>query len=189
MAILSGCVSPQPPMQEFILDTNTSLPSFNQNKCLDKTIKISRPFSDASLFSLSMKYTENNLQQYSYSKSQWAKSPNAMINADIVHLVRNLNIFQSVQIAKSRTKNDLILETDIEKFMQYYDNKDTSSYANIVITFSLINAKTHVVIGTKTFSSKVNAATLDAKGGVEALNAALQNIEKEAAIWLKGICK
>lgn len=187
--VFSGCVSPKPAMKEFTLDTNTNVVLNAAKSCKDKDIKVAKPFSDPSLVRYEMRYTKGNIQEFPYSQSQWANTPADMIYASEVELIRKLQLFKSVQVSNSKTKNDLLLETNIDDFMQYFDANVTSSYARVMMTFTLVNTATHEVIKTKTFISKKDAKTLDAEGGVRALNAALSSVLQNAGEWLKEVCK
>jgi ABC-type uncharacterized transport system auxiliary subunit len=187
--ILSACVSPRPAMKEFTLDTNTSVTPNAAKGCKEKTLKIAKLFTDPSLVAHDIRYRKGNLQEFRYSQSQWADSPANMIYKSEVALVRSLKLFKSVQVANSKTKNDLILETNVDDFRQYYDAKVTSSYARVAITFTLVNTQTHEVVKTKTFVSEKETPSLDAKGGVIALNAALSEVLQNAGKWLQEVCQ
>lgn len=53
---------------------------------------------------------------------------------------------------------------------------------------SIIDFKTSKVIATKSFRSKVDTETLDAEGGVKALNEALKNVLNKSAKWFIRSC-
>ncbi|MEA2092286.1 MAG: hypothetical protein U9O83_07980, partial [Campylobacterota bacterium] len=91
--------------------------------------------------------------------------------------------------SKSRSKNDLILEINIEDFMQYFSKDLTQSYSKVVLSLTLIDAKTSRVIASDTFSAKMDALSLDASGGVKALDAALQDVLSQSVGFLNEACK
>ena len=83
----------------------------------------------------------------------------------------------------------MLLETNIEDFMQYFSKDEKNSFSNVVITLTLIDTQTNSVIATKTFRSKVDSQSADANGGVIALNRALSNVLNESGKWLGETCK
>jgi len=187
--LFNACVSPRPAMKEFTLDTNISVTPNAVSSCLEKNIQLSKPYSDESLLRLDMRYREGQFQEFSYAQSQWAKSPINIIYENELGVVRDLKIFKNVQIAKSKTRNDLVLEANVEDFMQYFTENDTNSFARVSITFTLIEASSHRVLASKNIKVKVNAVTLNAQGGVVSLNAALSEVLSQMAVWLQGTCK
>lgn len=184
---LSACVSPRPAQQEFIMMPNLNLNAVKvQNRVL-KTIKIENSYSDTVFKSANMYYVENREKQFSFSKSKWALPLSSMINENILQMVQDLKLFQFVQSAKSKTKSDFILESNINDFKQYFENKNSKSYANASITFTLIDSNSHEILASKTFQSKVDVDTLNAAGGVKALQKSLNNILVSASLWLSEV--
>ena len=57
------------------------------------------------------------------------------------------------------------------------------------ITFTLVDTKGFKVVDQKRIYSKIEAKTLDAKGGVRALNEALNRMSRELVVWLDGVCR
>ena len=157
--------------------------------CKNKSIKIAQAFSSGSLMLLKMDYAQGKNKIFSYSQAQWNESPNHSITNEILKNIRASKLFKNTQISKSRSKNSLILEINIEDFLQYYSNDLKDSFANIVISLTLIDSKTDVIVATKTFSSNVKTNTLDAYGGVKALNSALSDILTQNIEWINGVCK
>ncbi|MBU1659640.1 membrane integrity-associated transporter subunit PqiC [bacterium] len=187
--LLTGCTTSRPPVTEYAM--NVHLPKINLDKgvCAEKSIKIAHAFSRNNLISLQMHYALGEHKQFSYSESQWTDSPSSLVSLELSRFIRETNLFKNVQIAKSRTKSDWILETNIEDFMQYYNEDASSSYVNAVIIFTLIDTSNNRVIASKTFNSKIQTKSLDAEGGVKALNEALLNIFSQSAPWFGGVCK
>ena len=186
---LSGCSTTKPLITEYTIEAKVNNIHNEKSGCLDKTIKVSQAFSSTALMSPKMSYAQGEYKQFSYSQSEWANSPNKAITMQIAKLLREGNLFQSVQTFKSRSKSSLILETNIEDFMQYFTDNSDNSYAKVVISFTILDAKTSDIIATKTLSAKVDTKTLDANGGVQALNLALENVLKQTNGWLIEVCK
>ena len=189
VTLFSGCSSPTPPITEYRIVSDKILFDTNSSKCSGKSLKVSEAFSSSALMSLDMNYATNVNKQFTYSQSQWSSSPNNAITSEIVKLIRDTNIFKTVQISKSRTKNDMILEISIDDFMQYFIKNNQESFVNVQITLTLVDSKTSIATATKTFEVKIDSKTLDAEGGVEALNLALHEILLQSAKWIGGVCR
>ena len=188
IVFLSGCTTVVPTVTEYRIISFK--PSFvkNDGTCKDKSLKIAQAFSSSSLMSNHMNYAQGKTKQYAYSQANWSESPNIAISEELFKHIRATKLFKSVLNSKSRTKSDLILEINIEDFMQYFNDDSTSSYVVVAVNLTLLDAKNSRVIATDAFSSKVDTKTLDAEGGVEALSDALKNVINQSLIWLDGVC-
>jgi cholesterol transport system auxiliary component len=186
--ILSGCTTKVPSVSEYRISTKINPLNLTQQSCKDSSLKIAQAFSSNVLMSTDMSYAQGEYKQDSFSQSEWAESPNKAITNQIVKYIQSSKLFKSTQIAKSRTKSEMVLETNIEDFMQYFSPDEKTSYANVVITFTLLDSK-NSIISSKRFTSKVDVKTLDAEGGVEALNKALENVLFDMGNWLGESCQ
>ncbi|MDD3475879.1 MAG: ABC-type transport auxiliary lipoprotein family protein [Sulfurimonas sp.] len=184
-----GCTTMKPHVTEFrVITKDTHIKSISKG-CKENSLKISQAFSSASLLSLNMDYTESDNQIFSYSQAQWQESPNSFITSALYKSIRDSALFKSVHSFKSRVKSDFVLEIDVEEFMQFYTKDMSSSYVNVIISLSLVDAKTNTVVKANKFSSKIDTKTQDADGGVEALSLALDEIISKNIEWLEGECK
>ncbi|MCK4875267.1 MAG: membrane integrity-associated transporter subunit PqiC [Sulfurimonas sp.] len=188
IVLLSGCVTTKPSITEYRVVAKTSKVQSVVDGCKEKSLKIAQAFSSSSLMSLKMDYVQEESKIFSYSQAHWNESPNHSVTKEILKKIRDSKLFKNVQISRSRSKNSWVLETNIEDFLQYYSEGLKDSFAKVIISLTLIDSKTNSVIATKTFNSKVNTNTLDAEGGVEALNKALSDILTQNIEWLNGVC-
>jgi cholesterol transport system auxiliary component len=188
--LFSGCATVKPTITDYRIFAKTVQNSnSSSNGCKDKSLKIAQAFSPSSLMSLNMDYMESGNRVFSYSQSQWQESPNDAITLELLKNIRSAGIFSSVEASKSRSKSSWLLETNIEEFLQFYTQDMKNSYVNVVVTLTIIDTKTNSVVATKTFSSKADAKTLDAQGGVEALSTALSEVIFQNIEWLERVCK
>lgn len=187
--LFSACSTVHPPVTEYRLNLEIPKSAPTQKGCLDKSLKVAQAFSSNPLVTLNMNYVQGSNKQFAYSQAQWSISPSDAVTAKIIELLRDTKLFNSVQVSKSRSKSDMIMEIDIEDFMQYFSSDFKESYANAAITLTLIDSKNNIIIATKTFNSKVDAKTLDAEGGVHALSTALSDILKQSSVWVSEVCK
>ncbi|WP_455755514.1 ABC-type transport auxiliary lipoprotein family protein [Sulfurimonas sp.] len=188
--LFSGCISTATPAKsEFRVNSHMPSKKFTSLACKSKSLKVAQAFSPSSIMSNTMSYAQGDFKQYAYSASQWSVAPNKAITAEFLTMIRDSKLFKSVQISKSRSRNDFILEISIEDFMQYFNDSSTSSYANVAISLALIDSKTNNVFATKIFNSKEDVKSLDAKGGVDGLNSALSDVISQSNDWLGEVCK
>lgn len=189
MIVFSGCTTIKSSVTEYRVVANTLKIENNVEGCKEKSLKIAQAFSSNALMSLRMDYAYSNSRVFAYSESQWRESPNHSVTQQMLKAIRDSRLFKDVQVSKSRSRSSLVLETNIEDFMQYYSDDLKESYVNIVISVTLVDNKTNSVIGTNTFSSQIKSKTLNAQGGVEALNRALSIVLQENIEWLRVVCK
>lgn len=187
--LLSGCTTIKPSVTEYRVVSEVLKKDVSAQGCKNKSLKILDAFSSNSLMSLNMDYTESNNRVFSYSQSQWQESPNSAVTLQLLNNIRASELFGSVHASKSRAKGNLLLETGIDEFMQYYGSDLKNSYVKVAITLTLIDSKTNGVVATKTFYSKTDTKTPDAQGGADAINSALDDIITQNIEWFEGVCK
>ena len=187
--LLSGCTTKTPSITEYKIISDTSVVKSKSEGCKNKSLKVAQAFSSTSLMSMKMDYSLSENRVFSYSQAQWRESPNHLITNEILKKLRATKLFKDTQVSKSRSESNLILETNIEDFMQYYTDGLKKSYSTIVINFSLIDSDTNLVMATKTFNSRIDTKSNDANGGVKALNLALSSVLFQSTGWLNGVCK
>lgn len=185
----SGCTTIKPPVTEYSVVTKDINKESVSSGCINKSLKIAQAFSQNSLMSLNMEYTQDSNRVFSYSQAQWRESPNSLVTSELLKSISNSKLFGSVHPSKSRVKSDLILETNIDEFMQFYTQDMKKSFVHVGFSLTLIDAKTNSVIKSQYFSSKFDAKTLDAHGGAEAMQNALSEIIFQNIDWLGGVCK
>jgi len=187
--ILSGCTTVKLSITEYKIVVDSPNIKSNVDGCRDKSLKISQAFSSNSLMSLKMDYAQDKSKIFSYSQAHWSESPNHSITMNLLKEIRDSGFFKNVQISKSISRNNWILEINIEDFLQYYSEDLKKSFAKVAINLTLIDSKNNTIIATKTFVSKVDVKTLNADGGVEALSSAFSNILTQNLEWLNEVCK
>lgn len=188
-SLFIGCSTVIPSKTEFRVNPNFESNVLETQACKKNSLKVAQAFSSNALLSSNMNYALGDDKQYVYSESLWSNSPNRSITKEYLKLLRDSQLFKSVQISKSRTRNDFILEINIEDFMQYFSEDSSSSYVKVAISLTLIDARTNGVVASEIFKKKMKSETLNAAGGVKALNTTLNGILSESKIWLAKVCK
>jgi len=187
--IFSGCSVTHAPIAEYRITPKLDKSTLNAKMCRDKSLKVAQVFSSSSLMSKKMKYAQDDYKEFSFSESEWAVSPNKVITKELVKSLRDTQLFSNVTSFKSRSRSDLILETSVEDFMQYFSTNNEKSYVNVVMSMTLIDAKSSKSIKTKTFIKRIDAKSINAYGGVTALNNAFEIVLTENREWLESVCK
>ena len=187
--IFTGCSVTSAPVTEYRIDPQVKFEVSDAHTCKDKSLKITQVFSSTSLMSKKMKYAEDDLKENSFSQSEWAISPTKAITKELVKSIRASQLFSTVTSFKSRSRSDIILETSVEDFMQYFNTKSKKSYVSVVVSMTLVDSKSSKTLETKTFEKKVDVSSFDAYGGVKALNTAFEILLIENNKWLESLCK
>ena len=187
--LLVGCSTTTPAVSEYRINVETMPSAFTQTGCKEDSLKIAQAFSSTSLMTHDMNYGQGTHKQYTFTQSQWAESPNRAISAEILEYIKSTKLFKNVQISKSRSKNGLVLETNIEDFMQYFSEDEKESFVQVRINLTLIDVKTSKVLATKTFESKIEVDSINSDAGVKQLNIALENVLKSSGEWFSEVCQ
>lgn len=187
--LFSACSTKTPVVVKYKISSNLGIDSISESKCKDKSIKVSSTFTSSNLMSKDMSYTQGGSKVYEYSESAWLNNPNRSVSRELIKMLRDSGIYKSVQESKSRSKSDLIVESTLEEFMQYYSDDLKKSYVVVRINFSIIDTHSSEVIAEETFKSQVDTKTLDAEGGVDALNTALKEVLNESSKWFVKGCR
>lgn len=189
IVILSGCTTTLPHATEYRIEPKIQTVELQAAQCQKKSLKVGQVFSANALLSSKMHYTQDGYKEAMYSESAWAQNPNKAISAQLFSSIRASHLFSSVSSFKSRAHTELYLETTVEKFIQNFSKDHKKSYVEVVFSLNLIDTKSSKSLGTTLISKKLDVETMDANGGVIALNAALSDVLLETNIWLQGVCK
>ena len=192
LLIFLGCGTKVPVATKYKISTKVKFENILNKEnsiCKNNSLKVMQSFSSSMLMSKEMHYVVNSNKVYPYSVAQWAITPNRTVTDEYFKMLRDLNIFKSIQNSKSRTQASWLLELKVEDFMQYYENDNKSSYVVVSVNLIILDSETSNVIGTKVFTSKLDVETMDANGGVLGLNKALANVLSQSASWLSEECK
>jgi len=182
--LLSACSSVTPAAQEYVISPSLHVAQTQQSKYGTATVKVANIYAQNSLQSRNMYYVEDNLKRFPYTKSQWALSPKSMIHTEVMKMLSATKAFAFVQTPKSKVEAAYVLETKVNDFTQYFQENDSKSYVVVSMTFTLVDAKKHTIVDSKTFEAKVATHKLNAVGGVYAFNSALGEVLDDASAWI-----
>ncbi len=191
IVMLTGCSTTTitPSVTEYKIYIGDLKSDADSSGCKEKSLRIAQAFSSNSMMSLDMAYVQGDDKIYSYSQTKWQNSPNQAITAEVLRAIRESKIFKTTQNSKSRASSDLILEINIEDFMQYYSQDLSESSSHVAISFAIVDTSVNKVISSETFRVKKDGLTLDAQGGVIGLNHALEELLGQLVVYLDEECK
>jgi len=185
----SACTKTQPYIKQYKLDTYVNVNIDKQTICKEKTLKVSHAFSSNSLMLDRMNYMSDKYQMDTFTQSQWIETPNKAITMQTIKAVEYSQLYKNVVGLESHIDSDYILENSIEDFVQYFSKNETESHVKVVIGATLIDAKTKTTLGHKRFEKIKKSTSIDAYGGVVALNAALTAVLEDEVKWLGETCR
>lgn len=152
------------------------------------TLKLSNTKAPYSLSSKSLLYLKDPQEIGTYLYSQWNDAPSALIDSYIATSLGESQLFTNLLPKSSTLQSDLLLESSLSSFYhRIHENKTSDGY--IDITYMLIDQKTKKMVANKRFVITAPAQSLDAKGGVTALNAATHELSIQSIAWLTMIMK
>lgn len=180
--VFAGCTSLRPTMYEYTILPSYTTPTVT-SKPFDATLKLSSTKSMASLASTQLYYLKDTLRMDAYLYSRWSDSPSHMIDRALYSSLENQQLFETLIPATSSATADLTLESDLHAFYhRFLDNAHSEGF--IDITYRLIDTKTKRPIASKRFMITHPAPTVDAKGGVSALNSATHTLSQQCTAWM-----
>lgn len=184
-AIFGGCAAiTVPAIDSYTINTLCEIEQSSEKKAsFSKVLKVSMPKSTTAIMSRHILYQEKEFSQNSYARSGWIDTPNKMLGSLFLSCINKSSIFKAVLPSHSRGKSDFLLESTLSKF-HHHINSDGSSEGRVRIEYYLIETKSGQVVATNEFFSNVSSKTLDAKGGVRALNDASKSVALSLTRWL-----
>ncbi|MDO9207536.1 MAG: ABC-type transport auxiliary lipoprotein family protein [Sulfuricurvum sp.] len=182
--ILSGCTTHTPNITEYSLTTvhpsSADIPTVSS----PKTLQLATTKTLPSLNSKSIFYLKTNQEIGSYLYSRWIDTPSSMIENAFTAVLQKSALFSAVIPASSHANGDYLLESNLHAFYHRIHDNQTSDGV-IDITYRLINTKSKATVATKRFTLIHPSQTNNAKGGVDALNNALNSLNSQVVQWLQ----
>jgi len=185
----TACTVTQPVVSMYRIAPKMHHVHIQESSCHDKSLKIEQVFTTPSLTTTHMKYALENYEEFAFNQSAWVSTPKSAISEVLLQSIRSTGIFSNVSSFKSRSKTDYVLESNLDEFMQYFNKDNTKSYVKVRLIVSLLDRKNAQIIRTAEFASQVSTKSIDAKGGVEALNKALKEVLEKVNSWLYEGCE
>ena len=174
---------------QYRLQTTKQTQVFAATSCKEDLLGLKNIISYDPIATRSIYYQVGENELASYSESNWESPLFKTVESSLISNLRDANIFKDVVVSRSFAKPDYILEYSVGEFIQHFSEDMKSSYVLVNIHFTLLDNKTSKLLYTTTIEKKIPAKTLDAKGGVIALQEALGEVMKDTNIWLNTQCE
>ena len=174
---LSGCAAlnrtPEQPPQIYVL---RGVPSDTQAKPAESqlSVLVSAPKAWPGYDRARIAYVRHPLQVDYYAESEWADQPARMLEPLLMTALQESSLFNAVISATSGAIAELRIDTEIVQI--HHEFLISPSRGRVAIHAQLIDLTKNRVLGTRVFSATRSAPTEDARGGVRAINNALQVI-------------
>lgn len=179
--IFSGCSVTAPTVDEYtLLPIQRTLPKTSPLSTKTLSVAPSKPIG--SLGGKNLVYLHENGLSGTYLYSRWSDTPSAMMQRSLLAMLNKEALFASLSPSTTLAQTDWVLESDLDAFYhRLYKNR---SEGYIDITYRLVDTRTKQLLASKRFNVSFPAATTDAKGGVEALKNATDDINRQCIDWL-----
>jgi cholesterol transport system auxiliary component len=185
--LLAGCAAPQRESAGLydlgLLPTSTTAAAVTTTgpKSLP-ALSIAEPTVPTWLDRQTMMYRlayANDLQPHAYASSRWTSPPVQLFTQRLKARIGQVG--GMVVPASDGALNALTLHIEADDFSQVF-NGPTESFANISVRASILRDR--LLVGQKTFSTRMPAPTPDAQGGVRALSQASDAVIDDMTRWL-----
>lgn len=189
--IISGCSlqTTVPASMQYRLQVPSVVKDYNASSCKNDVLQLKNIVSYDPIMGRSIYYQRGDLNVESYALSNWEAAPYKILELSLVSSVRDTKIFKDVLLAKSSAKPDYILEYSVGEFIQHFSEDMKSSYVTVKIHFALLENKDSKLLYATTIEKKVPSSSLDAQGGVKALQEALNDVMQQTNMWLNNQCQ
>ncbi len=117
-----------------------------------------------------------------FSGAAWGDRLPRLFQARLVEALANSGAFRAILTNQDRVSGDLSLAIEIRDFQ--VEAAAGGSEALIDVYVKLVDEKNNSVVTTKRFHARVPAASDDAGAGIQALNAAFQQVTLAIVSWV-----
>ena len=185
--LVVGCSVTTPATKEYRLAPKVDKAELKS--CQHHSIKLLPTVTKNYLRSGAMHYIIEPFEEGSYIESAWATPPADTILSQLYLTLNDAKILSAVYTYGSIGNSDWVVEVRLDDFVQFFDKAKKSSFVVIDMTLTIYNKKDRKLIASKRFVQTQQCDTLDAQGGVEALNIALEQTLHEVLPWFSEQCR
>lgn len=191
LILFTGCSlqTTVPPKTQFKLQAIPQTQEYNATACKEDVLGLRNVVSYDPIMDRSIYYQIGDLNIATYSESNWDAAPFKTVGLSLISTIRKSKIFKDAFLSSSFVKPDIILEYSIGEFIQHFSKDMKSSYATVNIHFALLESKDSKLLYSTTIEKRVPASSLDALGGVKALQSALNDVMIQMNVWLNTRCQ
>lgn len=174
----------------YALNKDKNVTVDKQNKfCEDRSLRVASIKGRIGINNINIYYSKADNELQPYTKSFWSEPPSIGLKRIIYLDLISSNIFSSVSQEGFFLRDGYLLQSDIYKFEQKFD-EELNSTVEIGAIFYLADPKNSKVISSKEFFIVDTPPSNDAKGAVHSFNRIANELSKDVTLWLKmGVCK
>lgn len=121
-----------------------------------------------------MTYTREANVVEAYTKSAWAEPPTQLIQVALANALIASNVYKDVLMAPTSINSPYKVDATIQTMQQSF--KDGQSSVDLSLMVRLVNTSNQHLVFSKIYSAKEPVNALNAEGGVEAYNQALNRL-------------
>jgi ABC-type uncharacterized transport system auxiliary subunit len=178
-----------PAKTQYKLQMPSQTQEYNATACKDDVLGLRNVVSYDPIMDRSIYYQVGELNIATYSESNWEAAPFKTVGLSLISSIRESKIFKDAFLSSSFVKPDIILEYNVGEFIQHFSEDMKSSYVTVNIHFALLERKDSKLLYSTTIEKKVPVSSLDALGGVKALQSALNDVLMQTNLWLNTKCQ
>ncbi|WP_456371747.1 ABC-type transport auxiliary lipoprotein family protein [Thiolapillus sp.] len=185
IALLAACAGkPQPPVTEYSLSPRIQ-PRTSTELRLPVTLKLAPVNASQKYMTTDIVYVDGKYRRNSYAYSRWVDTPVHMLQLVLQDGLERSGLFQAVLPSSSLLRADLRLEATLYEFSQQL-KPGQKSEGVVRLGFHLLDVRESRLLASRQFEVRVPAPSLDAQGGVSAINAAVAALLPRLVNWLRG---
>lgn len=182
MLLASGCMSPikTEPVSRYQINAVTS--GAVRRVASPYTLLVSRPQAGPGFETDSMIYLKKRFQLQSFATHQWVMPPSTMVQTCLIQSLQASGIFHAVVGSGFTGESDYRLDSNLVNLQ--HDFLQSQSVVRLSLQVSLVDNKARKIKSTQMFMAQVPAASNTPYSGVEATNAAMQELEARIIPWV-----
>lgn len=180
--MFTGCSGTAPAIKEYTILPSKTVQASSASRT-KASLRIAPAKTIPSLASKNIYYLREGGEAGRYLYSRWSDTPASLIERFLTSSLHERGVFSVLLSSTSTARPSYILESDLNAFYHRFPSVGTSE-GYIDITYRLIDPKTNNTLGSKRFQLTVKALSDDAKGGVDALSKATEELSLQCTQWL-----
>ena len=180
LILLSGCSGKT--IRMYTLESTVNPPHFHPRY---SAIRVDYPKGIEDTMGTRIYFSRSDLTQSYYSYSQWSKSLNRILMANLIEALQRSGIARTVLDYASQADAPFELESTVYRFEHRITPRGSS--AKVSIGLRLIRSDDKRLIASKTFRYSIPCTRTDARGFVEAANLAVSRLSADMVRWLSSV--
>ncbi len=166
-------------LQMYTLSTQGTLPKVSPRF---SSLRVDYPKGIEDTMGTRIYFSRSDLTQSYYSYSQWSKSLNRILMANLIEALQRSGLARTVLDYASEAEAAYELESTVYRFEHRITPE--GSFADVSIGLRLLRGRDRHLIASHIFSYRIPCQSTDAAGFVEAANQAVSRLSVDMIKWL-----